>query len=1228
MAVSWTAEQQKVIDTRGRNLLVSAAAGSGKTAVLVERILTMVMDPAHLVDIDRLLVVTFTNAAAAEMKNRIAEALEKRLLAEPDNAHLRRQMVLVNHAKITTIHSFCTYLIRNYFSRITLDPDFRIAEEGELKLLKEDVLEALRNDAYEAQSAEFQYFVDSYAQGKADGGLSDYILNLYEFAMSYPFPEEQLEAWRADYAAGAASKWQQELVGDVRRKAGELMEQCDYGLAVCRGEEGPYIYEEMLKDDRLLLERLTAAQDYEGIYRLLAGHSFLPLSRKRPKDIDPDRKAAVKALRDQVKGHIQDLQKAYGTLPPEMLAEEDASSRVAVEVLISLTLAFKKRYDQVKRDKNILDFGDLEHFALEILLDEDDGAHVPSDVARELGEYFEEILIDEYQDSNLLQETLLTTVSGLRDGRHNMFRVGDVKQSIYRFRLARPELFMEKYHTYAVDEAQAAESRCQRIDLHRNFRSRPEVIDSVNDVFRVIMGEALGGIDYDEDASLYLGRSVEAAPGFETELCLIDEQAAGDELSGRELEARATAQKIKELTQPGSGFSYKDVAILLRSYTGWAEVFAEALSAEGIPAFVQSKTGYFNTTEVATVLDFLRVIDNPRQDIPLAAVLKSPIGGLTTTELAQMVAAYRNAPPDAPESEPVGADKAAEAEPGAAKAANKGSRALSEAELYEAFLWNEAQGAEPLRGKLVKFGQFLRQMRQMAQVKGTYDLLSLLLAESGYELFAAAMPGGEARSANLAMLKQKAIDYEATSYHSLFDFVRYIEKMQKFEMDFGEASITGENENAVRIYSIHKSKGLEFPICFVCGTHKKFNQSDTRKRILLHADLGVATDVVDPIARTRRSSLRKKVLANRVKADNLGEELRVLYVALTRAREKLILTASVSDVAKTLEAYGELQHMPGERVPYTYLLKASSYLDWLLMVRHRRPGAFAVNEWQLADVVEREVERQAFAGAKRAELDGAAEWPTDEAAQKVLDEQLAFQYPYEKAVRMHRKVSVSDLKKAAMEEQDGFELFPQSAEQVGQEFGEPAKEAAFESTPESGAALGGLVGSARGTAYHRFLECVQYGGADIAYVRAEKARLLAAGKMRQEELDCIRDEDVAKFLQSPIGQRMARAEARGQLKRERQFVMGVSSTEAGLDLGTEETLLIQGIMDACFLEADAWVLVDYKTDRVPYQGGEEILRERYRVQLDYYRRALEQMTGLPVRECWIYAFALHRGFSV
>lgn len=1214
MSVQWTKEQRQVIDARGGDLLVSAAAGSGKTAVLVERILSLIADPERPLDIDRLLVVTFTNAAAAEMKSRIEAALEARAEAEPENTHLRRQMALIHHAKIMTIHRFCLYVIRNYFSRISLDPNFRVAEEGELKLMQGDVCAELLEEAYASEDEAFLKFSESYALGKTAGGLEDYLLNLYHFSRSYPFPEEILDTWEAELSNEGDGAWQREVTGDVRRKAEELEVQCGYGLRVCREADGPFIYEPMLLADLEVVRRLKEAPDAGAIYDILSKLSFLDLSRKRPKEIDGKKKAEVQALRGHVKKTLQKLAGVYGVRAPEELAAENEACQEPLGVLIGLTRVFSERYEAAKRERGVVDFEDLEHLALAILTEKGEGGFGPSDVAKELGGYFEEILIDEYQDSNLLQETLLGAVSGEWEGRHHMFRVGDVKQSIYRFRLARPELFLEKYESYSSEGG-----LCRRIDLHRNFRSRPEVIDSVNRVFDRIMGKTLGGIAYGEETALAAGRKCVPAsePGaaaedggepadFATELWLIgpEEKELLTEVSGKEMEARVIAERIREMTRPGNrllktenhpegeDLTYRDIAVLLRTYTGWAEVFAGVLSDQGIPVFVQSRTGYFDTREVSMVLDLLRIIDNPRQDIPLAAVLKSPVGKVSDRELAVLAAEYGQARREEKEN----------------------PKPKTEAELYEAFAWYQENGKEAaLREKLIGLAGLLRRFRELSRVKTVYELLNLVLKESGYELFAAAMPGGEARRANLAMLKQKAMDYEATSYHSLFDFIRYIENLKKYEVDYGEAARIGEKENAVRIFSIHKSKGLEFPVCIVAGLAKSFNHNDSRRRILIHPDLGLAADVIDPVLRTRRASLRKMVLADRMIQDDLGEELRVLYVAMTRAREKLILTAAVEDPEKIEEKWEALREFPCGRVPYTYRLRAGSYLDWLMMARARDENCFRLKRVLLSDLLLSEIGKQEQEEAKRRRLEEAGVSALSDEEKKQLDKQLSFQYPYEKAVRRQRKISVSDLKRASLEEADAQVLFSgaDEAEESGRAGGFGGGGAG---APEQKS------GSDRGNAYHRFLSCLTFSGCRTkGDVEEAGRRLEEAGRMRREELDLVDFGDIAAFLASELGRRMTKAEEAGKLRREQRFVMGVPDPDPE---NSGEMLLIQGVMDACFLEGEREILIDYKTDRVSGRNGRETLKKRYQIQLDSYKMALEQMTGKPVAECWIYSFGL------
>ncbi len=650
MAVTWTEEQQKVISLRNRNILVSAAAGSGKTAVLVQRILSKILDKEHPVDIDRLLIMTFTRAAAGEMKERISAALEQALFEEPDNEHLQRQMTLIHTAQITTIDSFCSYIIKNYFHMIGLDPGYRTADEGELKLLREEILEELLEEAYEQRDEAFLELVECYSPGKTDEGLKELIQKVYESSVSHPFPEKWLqqclEVYRVDNKEELRkARWITLLWEETGERLEEAERLADQARAVCESPEGPWQYEAALDSDLLLIGQIKQAaeqKDYDKTAELLKKPSFARLSAKKIPEQDEDKKIQAKTFREEEKDIIKELSARYFCWSEDELLELLYCCRSPVESLVKLTCGFQEKFSQKKREKNILDFTDMEHFALNILMDEEGN---PSQAARELSEKYEEVMVDEYQDSNLVQEMITTMVSGWAQDRKNIFMVGDVKQSIYRFRLARPELFMEKYKTYSTED-----SREQKIELHKNFRSRAQVLESVNYIFRRIMGEDLGGITYDDNNALYPGADFpEGGEFLKTEVLLVekDSEELQDEDSGQtpqELEALAIAAEINRITgreqildkETGTyrPLEYGDIVILLRSAYGWADTFREVLESNGIPAYTASRTGYFSAQEVVTLLNYLRVCDNPLQDIPLTGVLHSPLVGCTAQDLS------------------------------------------------------------------------------------------------------------------------------------------------------------------------------------------------------------------------------------------------------------------------------------------------------------------------------------------------------------------------------------------------------------------------------------------------------------------------------------------------------------------------------------------------------------------------------------------------------------------
>lgn len=1194
MGVSWTAEQQQVIELRDRNILVSAAAGSGKTAVLVERIITMITDTKAPVDIDHLLIVTFTNAAAGEMRERIRTAIEKKLEEDNENEHLERQLTLVHQAQITTIHSFCQHVIRNYFHLIDLDPSFRIGDEGELKLLKGEIIEDLIEAYYAKEETRFTDFIECYAPGKSDQEIGKLILQLYDFSMSSPWPIKWLKECCYTYEIESVSElcaapWMKLLLDQIQSLLTDAAQKVQQALALAREPDGPYMYEEALQSDAALLAELMDADGYLSYSLKFAGAlKFTALSRKKDEAVSDAKKEQIKALRDQMKKSLKGIQEQYFYASAEEIANDIHNSKAAMEMLVELTIEFSQQFKEKKREKNLLDFNDLEHLALEILIKEEEGQAVPTDAARQLAEQFEEVMIDEYQDSNLVQEYILGSVSRQQFGKNNVFMVGDVKQSIYRFRLARPELFMEKYDTYSI-----AESDKQKIELHKNFRSRSEVLDSVNVLFKKIMRKDLGNVEYDDNAALYVGATFPAFTAEQepvdnkAEVILLDLDAEAEavaeayqdedkaEATAIELEARMIGSRIKQMVdkawvqdkQTGQYRTarYSDIVILLRTISGWADTFSTVLNEMAIPAFTGSQSGYFSAVEVQTVLALLKVIDNPKQDIPLAAVLHSPICGLSDEEMAKIKSSY----PD---------------------------------QTFEAACL-QYHGME----KLDRFFELLKDIRSRVPYTTIHELLWYIFKKTGYADYVSAMPDGAQRAANLNMLLEKAMAYESTSYRGLFNFVRYIEQLKKYDIDFGEANILGEEEDTVRIMSIHKSKGLEFPIVFAAGMHKRFNQQDSRSKLALHADLGIGCDFIDPVLRIKAPTLIKKLIQRQTVYENLGEELRVLYVALTRAKEKLILTGVVSKMEDKMQKWNN-------NLSFSDRAAAGCYLDWIMpALKGAEEELFAVKLCDMKDIAVAEAEKQLARLWSREQL---LNWDTEQsydlAARDRLEKAMQFHYPFEDSEEIYGKITVSELKtlQQSVDADDDYSMY-QEPQVV------PLIPNFIEEREVTGAALG--------TIYHRFLECLDYtSDVSAAAVKGQLQAVVKSGKLQETEAKQIKTVKILAFLQSDIGRRMRLAAEQNQLFREQQFVMGTPAKKIRENWTSEDMVLIQGIIDAYFYEGEDIILVDYKTDYVP-GNDESFLIEKYGVQLNYYAEALERMTGKRVKEQIIYSFWLQKG---
>lgn len=1258
MGVSWTTEQQQVIDLRNRNILVSAAAGSGKTAVLVERIVKIITDKNHPVDIDHLLIVTFTNAAAAEMRERIGNAIEKALDEQPGDEHLLRQLTLIHNAQITTIDSFCLYVVRNHFHEIDLEPNFRIGDEGELKLLREDVLGRVLEQNYEEPSEAFSDFVEGYASGRTDAALNEMILQLYEFSRSYPWPEKWLDSFVGIYRIENReeldrAEWLAPLTQNIRFVLKDCEQLLKQALAVTQQDDGPYMYEKAVRSDLEKYESLSKLTSFSELSGALSDIKYDRLASSRGFEGDPDKLELVKSLREQAKDVVKKLCKQYFFCSPEMMIEQLERTEPMLEEVVRLTKQFAEEFAAAKRRKNLVDFHDVEHFALQILVDEE--TEKAKKTAEEFRDTFEEIMIDEYQDSNEVQETLLRSISREERGENNIFMVGDVKQSIYRFRLARPELFMKKYDSYSLEE-----STTQRIDLHKNFRSRAEVLACTNDIFYKIMARSLGNVEYDAEAALYPGASYPVSADFTPEILLADsndELLEDTELTDKKtLEAKIVAEEIKHLmkTQPVTDKAagtlraahYSDIVILLRSLSGWADSLVEVLNENGIPAHTVSSTGYFSTVEVQTVLSMLRLLDNPRQDIPMAAVLRSPMAGLTDEELAVLrledgSVPFHEAVLELAEGlyEEGGQIEISNSEEDQKQGRNADEKTENHIEITA-------------HRKLLKFYKKYKQLRQLVPDTPIHELIEIILRETGYGHYVAAMPAGNRRTANLNMLLEKAAAYEKTSYKGLFHFVRYIDELQKYDVDFGEADMVGENEDVVRIMSIHKSKGLEFPIVIVSGMGKNFNKQDTRSKMVLHPELGIGLDYMDGKKRIKSPTIAKKAIAKQIDLENLGEELRVLYVALTRAKEKLILTGTLKDAAEKLEFYRQQANLSkaADR-PLSYLTRegASGYLDWILPAVLSYGDKYPVRIVEAAELVLNEVENQL---EKNEDLTERIEEIEAADTQLVgqLKQRFSQRYPYQVDVLRKNKYSVSELKHRAMRER--FEA--EQEETVPAFLEEPVtptiplfiqrEESVEQETPNRGAL--------RGTAVHRVMECYDF--ASEKSVHEQMEAMEKEEKITADMRALVKEQIVADFVSSETGRRMALAQRGGALYREKPFVMGFTEEELenyGFGVGSntdsceniyektdsdqekeeqkkvrheEDLTLIQGIIDVFWIEKDGIVLLDYKTDRV--QQAKELI-DRYETQLKLYADALERVFAarkLKVKEILIYSFSLEQ----
>ena len=1207
----WTKEQLSSIETRKCNLLIAAAAGSGKTAVLVERIIRIITNEDNPVDIDKLLVVTFTSAAAAEMRERIAGAITKALEENPNSKNLQKQLTLLGRANITTMHSFCLDIIKNNFSVIDLDPSFRILDDTEGVLLKLEILENLFEDKYDDSNELFLNLVDAYSGSKNDEKLKDIVLDLYRFSMSGPWPKKWLTEKSEDFNIDTfedlnKSIWVKVLKDNIKIQVEGLLSMVNKAIELCKETDGLEPYIENFNYDKASIDSIieNINKPIEEIYTCLKNISFTKLKTVKKANVsDLDVQERVKLIRDDVKKKIGKLNEDVFSMEPSVMLESVKQVYPYCRELSNLVIEFIDRFQKAKKEKGVVDFNDLEHFCLNILTSEN------SNVSNELKEYFDEVLIDEYQDSNNVQEAIIDLVSRKNSEDPNVFMVGDVKQSIYRFRQAKPELFLDKYNTYS-----SSNGKERKIQLFKNFRSREEVINGVNYIFKEVMSTTVGELEYTDEEALNLGAVFEkvnnekAIVGGDVELHVINKEYKGDDDINEEedvdsvtLEARLVANRIKEImsedkngnaymvfdknTKEYRKVKYKDIVILLRATKNWSETFLEEIGTSGVPIYADTSTGYFESIEIRTIMSLLKVIDNPMQDVPLLSLLKSPIMNFSANEMADI------------------------------RLVNKENYFYENIEII-------SKNNDLLGEKCLDFINKLNQWREKAVYTPIDEFLWFLYMDTAYYGYVGAMPNGVLRQANLKVLFERARQYEKTSFKGLFNFVNFINKFRKSSGDMGSAKILGENEDVVRIMSIHKSKGLEFPIVFLCGTGKQFNLMDLNKNLLYHDDIGIGPDFVDLDKRISFSTLPKESIKQRIKLETLSEEMRILYVAFTRAKAKLIITGATSDIEKWAKKCVNAAALDDKIIIPSEVLKGKSYLDWIGMAlcKHKDGeeirNIIGINDIHIIDdlstwKIKKYEKKDLFVDKTKEVVDKFKEKDLliESKYKDIYDEidrRLSYKYKYEEFSKIRSNYSVSDLKRKNYE--DDSDLF---------------KTRTIEK-PKFMQSEKGLSSSERGTAMHFVMQKLNLDKVNnISEIEEQLRAFIDNYLISEEEYKVINKDKILKFFNSKLGTRLLNAYKLGnEIYRELPFYTEIDpiNIESNITLVRDtDKVRIQGVIDCFFVEDNKVILLDYKTDYVKETNVQEVV-DKYKIQIKYYREALEKITELKVTESYLYLF--------
>lgn len=1200
--VKWTNEQLQAIQEKNSNILVAAAAGSGKTAVLVERIIHKIID--EQMDIDKILVVTFTNAAASEMRERILEAIYKKLEENPENVHLQRQIILLNKASICTIHSFCLDVIHNHFYEIDLPSNFKIADTAEIDLLKQEVLDDLFEQKYTENDKNFIELLENYTNYRGDEALQELVLKIYKFIQSSPFPikwlQEKLELLKIEDKDISQTIWGKLIIQTVDDDIQESIMQ----LEVTKSKMA--LYPEMTKfyqtisEDIINLQDLQKYNSWDELYIKLLNFNFSkwPVDKKVINDLKED----SKEIRDKVKKHIKEKTAKLLSCSQEQAVKDLKIITPILEKLSNLITEFTKNFAEKKKEKNCIDFNDIEHFALKILLDENNN---PTEVAKKYKEKFEEIAIDEYQDSNLVQEAILTSISK----GNNIFMVGDVKQSIYKFRQARPELFLQKYDEYKNKEEKTQEDNL-KIQLFRNFRSRQNILNITNLVFETIMSKELGDINYNENEYLNYGANYPEPEEIKNyagiaELDIIDlkEDESITAFEGEEdeeeqerveddvLEAKFVANKIQELLNSNymvfdkkQGYRKirpKDIVILLRATSNLSPIYEKELSDLELPVFSDTSGTYLDTVEIQTILSVLKIIDNPLQDIPLVVVLRSSICNFTDNDLITIRLTDRNC------------------------------------NFYEALIKTRLICEGDLKNKIESFLEKLEKWKSISQYMPLDEFIWQIYLDTGYYQYVGLLPNGAMRQANLKTLFEKAKQYEKASFKGLFNFIQFIDKLKKQNGDLASAKLIGENEDVIRIMSIHKSKGLEFPVVFLCNSHKKFNMQDLNDNILLHQDIGFGPTIMDTTRKIKYSSIAKDAIKLKMKQETLSEEQRILYVALTRAKEKLYITGRSKDFTKYVQDKNKVLEMyesENIKLDAKLMKKANSYLDWLMYVylfNQGRTITLKGESYKLSDIItlnvsnkkdllkalaKEEVVEQIDLKEKIEQILKNKSDEENKKSEQALKELLEWKYDYIVDTTLPTKSSVTKIKQEKIKLEEILKGIESEEVEYKKSY-----------TPKFMQEDKKISSAEKGTLVHlciqRLDERKDYELKDIQNIILN---LVEKEIITQNEADAIDVNLIYQYTKSQLVEELRKAK---EVHKEQPFYINIPAKDVVSEAeNSKKNILVQGIIDLYYIDKnDNLVLIDFKTDYISNEpNAKEKILDKYKVQLEIYKTALEQ----------------------